>query len=84
MSDCEALVVSPKRACAMLDITPPTLRKLISAGKLDSYKEGDSRKVTVASIKRHIITQLSTQLSALQEPKVGGRGRPRRQAQPAA
>jgi excisionase family DNA binding protein len=66
LSDDEvALVVSPKRACIMLNMSPPTLYELINSGKLESYKDGASRKITVASIKRHIAGQLAVARSTV-------------------
>jgi hypothetical protein len=54
-----ALVVRPKVACAMLDISPPTFYQLINAGLLESYKEGAARKVTVASIRKYIANRIA-------------------------
>ena len=50
----EALVVSPRRARRMLDCGNTRLYELISARKVESFKDGKSRKITVASIKSYI------------------------------
>jgi hypothetical protein len=57
--DAEALVVKPAKACAMLDCGHTRFYQLIAAGELDSYRDGASRKVTVASIRSYIARQLA-------------------------
>ena len=47
----EPLVVSPRRARLMLDCSNTRLYELIAARELDTYKDGKSRKITVASIR---------------------------------
>jgi hypothetical protein len=54
----EPLVVSPRRARLMLDCGNTRLYELITARELDTYKDGKSRKITVASIKRLIARRL--------------------------
>jgi hypothetical protein len=54
-----ALVVRPKVAMAMLDISAPTFYGLISAGLIDSYKEGAARKVVVKSIRKYIADRVA-------------------------
>jgi len=78
-----ALVVSPKRAVLMLDTSMPTLYELIHAGKIDSYKDGGSRKITVASIRRYIAERLAASSQSHQPPAAGQEeagGRLRRRA----
>jgi hypothetical protein len=50
----EPLVVSPRRARHMLDRGNTRLYELIAARELETYKDGKSRKITVASIKQFI------------------------------
>jgi len=53
-----ALVVSPKRAQAILDIGHTRLYQLIAGRELESYNEGRSRKITVRSLEAYIERQL--------------------------
>ena len=46
--------VKPKRACAMLDCGRTRLYELLNSGQLVSYKDGVSRKITVASIHAYV------------------------------
>lgn len=55
----EALVVGPADACAMLDVGITRLYELISSGELESYKDGRSRKITVASIKARVARKIA-------------------------
>jgi hypothetical protein len=50
----EPLVVSPTRAKAMLDCGTTRLYQMISAGELESFRDGKSRKITIASIKARV------------------------------
>ena len=60
--DSEApLVVKPARACQMLSCGRTRLYQLLAAKELDSFVDGGSRKVTVASIHRYIERQLVKQ-----------------------
>jgi hypothetical protein len=54
----EPLVVSPRRARRMLDCGNTRLYELLAARELESFKDGKSRKITVASIKRLIARRL--------------------------
>lgn len=56
-----ALVVSPGRACVMLDVSRPKLYELLNANELESYHEGRFRKITVDSIRRRIARLLAEQ-----------------------
>lgn len=64
--DEERLVVSPHRAERMLDIGHSRLYELLSAGEFESYKDGKSRKITVASIRARIARKLA---AASEQPK---------------
>jgi hypothetical protein len=58
LSDDERLVVSPRRARHMLDCGNTRLYELLATRELDSYLDGRSRKITVASINRLILRRL--------------------------
>jgi hypothetical protein len=50
----EPLVVSPRKAQAILDCGKTKLFELLAAGELESYLDGRCRKITMASIRaRH-------------------------------
>ena len=57
--DVEPLVVKPKAAWGMLGCGNTRGYELLAAGELESYKEGRSRKITVASIKAFVARQLA-------------------------
>jgi excisionase family DNA binding protein len=59
----EPLVVSPRRARNLLDCGNTRLYELIGAGVLESYRDGKSRKITVASIKDYIARKLASSQS---------------------
>jgi excisionase family DNA binding protein len=61
------LVVSPNHAMKALAVSRATLYALINAGELESYTEGRSRRITVASINAYIERRLK------QEAKRRGR-----------
>jgi hypothetical protein len=58
LGDDEALVVSPRRARRMLDCGNTRLYELIAARELETFKDGKSRKITVASIKQYIARRI--------------------------
>jgi hypothetical protein len=55
----EALVVSPRRAKKMLDCGHTKLYEMLDAGELESFKDGKSRKITVASIRARVDRKLA-------------------------
>jgi hypothetical protein len=57
--DLDPLVVKPKVAWRMLACSNTKGYELLAAGELESYKEGRSRKITVASIKALIARRLA-------------------------
>jgi excisionase family DNA binding protein len=61
------LVVKPKAAWKMLGCGNTRGYQLLAAGELDSYKDGRSRKITVASIKAYVVRQLAAAKSREQE-----------------
>jgi hypothetical protein len=58
LGDDEPLVVSPRRARHLLDCGNTRLYELISARELETFKDGKSRKITVASIKAYIVRRI--------------------------
>jgi hypothetical protein len=56
LGDDERLVVSPRRARQMLVVGNTRFYELLP--ELDSYLDGRSRKITVASIRRYIAKRL--------------------------
>jgi hypothetical protein len=60
----EPLVVSPRRARSMLDCGNTRLYELIAAHELETFKDGKSRKITVASIKAYIARLIERQRTA--------------------
>jgi excisionase family DNA binding protein len=50
----QPLVVGPNTAQIMLSCGLNEIYRLIHAGDLESYKEGKSRKITTASIRRYV------------------------------
>jgi hypothetical protein len=81
LSDDERLVVSPRRAWHMLGCGNTHGYALIKAGELETYLDGKSRKITVASIHALIARRLAAAgtMAAHAEPT---RGRPRKPAGP--
>ena len=59
ISDLDPLVVKPKVAWKMLACGNTRGYELLAAGELESYKEGRSRKITVASIKALVARRLA-------------------------
>jgi len=57
--DVEPLVVKPKVSWRLLGCGNTRGYELIAAGELESYKDGRSRKITVASIRRYIERRLA-------------------------
>ena len=55
----EPIVVSPRRAQQLLDVGHSRLYELLSQGELQSYKDGKSRKIVVASIKEYVARKLA-------------------------
>ena len=58
-NDLDPLVVKPKAAWKMLACGNTRGYELLAAGELESYKEGRSRKITVASIKALVARRLA-------------------------
>jgi excisionase family DNA binding protein len=50
----EPLAVSPRRACRLLSVGNTRLYELIAAGEIESYRDGRSRRITMASIRGRI------------------------------
>jgi excisionase family DNA binding protein len=50
----EPLAVPPRQACHLLSIGNTRLYELIAAGEIESYLDGRSRRITMASIRTRI------------------------------
>ena len=57
-------VVSPSKAMTMLDCGRTYLYQMLAAGELESYRDGKSRKITVASIYARIRRKLQKNKAA--------------------
>jgi hypothetical protein len=55
----EPIVVRPKQACIMLSIGHTRLFAMLRDGELESYMDGGSRLITVASIRAHVAKGLA-------------------------
>jgi hypothetical protein len=58
-NDLDPLVVRPKVAWKMLACGNTRGYELLAAGELESYKDGRSRKITVASIKALVARRIA-------------------------
>jgi excisionase family DNA binding protein len=68
VEDDEPLVVPPKVACRLLSVGETRLYELIADGELDSFKDGVSRRITMASIKARVARKLDEQSNANPPP----------------
>jgi hypothetical protein len=59
VNDLDPLVVKPKVAWKMLACSNTRGYELLAAGELESFKDGRSRKITVASIKALVARRLA-------------------------
>jgi excisionase family DNA binding protein len=57
--DVEPLVVKPRIAWILLGCSNTKGYELLAAGELESFKDGKSRKITVASIHRYIAQRVA-------------------------
>ena len=60
VNDLDPLVVKPKVAWKMLACSNTQGYELLAAGELESYKEGRSRKITVASSRALVARRLAS------------------------
>jgi hypothetical protein len=79
-NDSERLLVRPRRACHLLDCGTTHLYELIDSGELESFLDGRSRKIVVASIHRLIAKRLADKQAGLAVPPHHRHGRPREAA----
>jgi excisionase family DNA binding protein len=61
--DVERLVVKPSGACRLLNCGRTHLYELLNTNQLESFRDGRSRKIVVASINRYIERQLAASRS---------------------
>jgi hypothetical protein len=57
-NDLEPLLVKPKAAWRLINCSHSHGYKLLAAGELVSFKDGKSRKITMASIRGYIARQI--------------------------
>lgn len=57
-TELEPLVVKPKAACRVLGCGTTRLYALLRAGQLESFRDGRSRKITLASIHGYVSSKL--------------------------
>jgi hypothetical protein len=62
------LVVSPAKAMSMLDCGRTRLYQLLARGEIESYRDGKSRKILVASILARVARLLAAATSADTKP----------------
>jgi hypothetical protein len=74
----EPLVVKPKVAWKLLACSNTRGYELLSAGELESFLDGRSRKIIVASIHRFIARRLAAEREATAPQTRRRRGRPRK------
>jgi hypothetical protein len=77
----EPLLVSPRDAWRMLGCGNTHGYALLNAGELDSFLDGSSRKITVASIHHYIARKLAPAgaiKTPVEAPQPRRRGRPRK------
>jgi hypothetical protein len=74
----EPLVVKPKTAWKMLACSNTRGCELLAAGKLESFLDGRSRKITVESIRQYIARRLTSGNAPNKESHPRRRGRPRK------
>jgi excisionase family DNA binding protein len=81
LGDLEPLAVSPRHACRLLSVGNTRLYELIAAGEIESYRDGRSRRITVASIRTRIARLLANVGAPPTSPPnapTRRRGRPRK------
>ena len=66
--EAEPLVVKPKAAWKLLACSNTRGYELLSAGELESFLDGRSRKIIVASIHRYIARRLEPEKTAVATP----------------
>jgi len=54
-----ALVLTPAQACTALGCGPTRLWSLIKAGEIDSFLDGNRRRITTASISNYVARRLA-------------------------
>jgi hypothetical protein len=52
------VVVAPSQACVLLSIGMTRCYELMNSGALESFKDGNSRKITVRSIEAYVQSRL--------------------------
>jgi excisionase family DNA binding protein len=68
--------VTPKQACWLLAIGNTRLYELIADGEIESYRDGRSRRIVMASIRARIARLLAADALPRTTPASRRRGRP--------
>lgn len=58
-----AIAVSPKKGAAMLDLGLTRFYELMNAGEIESYRDGKSRKILIASLRSYVNRRLVAEKS---------------------
>jgi hypothetical protein len=59
--DPDVLAVAPKKACWMLDCSITRLYELLNSKEIESYRDGKSRRVLVASLRSYVARQCAAE-----------------------
>jgi excisionase family DNA binding protein len=73
--DPSALVTGVHGACVMLDCGKDKIYELLKLKELDSYREGEARRITVASIRAYTARKLAAAKS-FKQARYPGQKRP--------
>ena len=71
----EAICVRPSVAFAMLGVRKTRGYQLINSGELQSFLDGNSRRILVQSIKDYVSRRLADPTTAVMKPTPDGRKR---------
>jgi hypothetical protein len=63
-TEVEPLAVKPRMAWQLLQCSNTRGYELLNSGELESYRDGGSRKITVASIKSYIARRIAAERAA--------------------
>jgi len=74
----EPLVVGPREASRLLGVGNTRLYELIAAGELETYLDGRSRRITMASIRARVARLLAAAGAGTTALQSGRRGRARK------
>jgi excisionase family DNA binding protein len=70
MPPSKKLVVGPRGAAELLDLSQWSVYKLINSGELESFALGSSRRITVESIEAYIARRLDQPKRKIRTPPI--------------